>query len=429
MKRLAIITTSLLAALTVFGGTTAYAARSETVYPEDGQFVKNLTFENLVDYAVNDAQYAFAEGRNVHVYEEGEITVYKFSENVAALGCAEKTFYCATESGSVYSLPYKAGQQTASYTMTEPLSNITVGDFNYFLKESVLKVSDYSNDVIITAEGAYSKLKMFGESVYAIKDSLVYTLNGTQQEELLLPFVDYSATVNISVGQAADSLKTYSAPSVVKVKEGAYMTEVDLSSTDEEYFKTGKTILAEKITDALLLCKTGNAAIIAIEDKSYILLETNISETTSELYSKPEYEYAKITTGNAIYAVPYIANSAIVKQNAAGTVVRITNKVVSDDVLETTFCEIEYTLPDGTVSKGYVAEQFLTKTEFVIEDNKDPVKVEDPDYSEETNTKTMLLIFAVVILVLAAVGYLAYTATSDKHRKGKKQKEQPKEDK
>lgn len=424
MKRLATLTISSLIALTSLTGTAAFAAE-DTVYPNDEDFIKSLTFSNLNDYAAGGGAYAFADGRTVLLYDNGNISDYSFESRVNALDYADGTFYCKTDGGSVYSLPYVHGDEKADYEMPEPENTLIAGEYVYTLTGTSLKIADFQSDTIHIADGEYSNLKKFGSAVYAMSGNVVYEFTGSERGELNLDYADYAATQIIKVGQAATMLKEYSAPVFVTVAEGAHMTEVNLESTDGENFDTGVTVSAGKDTVALLLCYTGNAAVISVGGDGYILLKSNVTETEAVRYSTPEYEYGRIITSDGIYSSPYMAGGTKIT-DGAGLTVKVLNKVDYIGVLLTSFYEIEFTAADGETRKGYVAQAHVIKTDYVKEDDKKPTEFPDPGHSEEGNTRTVLIIFAVVLLVLVAVGYLAFAATADKRKKEKKHKDAPK---
>lgn len=426
MKRLAILAISLLTAITAFGNVAAYAAESDTIYPSDEDFIKTLEFGALSDYAVNGEAFAFAEEQKVSVFNGGNLTEYEFGAKVTAVDCAEDTFYCAVGDGTVYSLPYAEGQNAAEHVMPEPETMLKLGKFIYLLEDTTLKVVDTINDKVHKDyEGEFKNLKQFGERVYAMSENAVWTFNGAESEKLIFKYADYACTQSIAVGQAATALKAYSEPEIVTVKTGAFMTETDLTSVPEKFFAAGDTVTAKENTTAILLCTTGNAAIIAIGMDCYILLSSNVELTEESCYSAPDYEYAKITAaGDRIYSSPYVSEGTAIMTGAAGLIVKVLHKV-EHTVLDTAFFEVEFTAKDGTTAKGYINGKFLIKVDHVAEDDKKPDTVTDPDYTEESNTKTILIVFAVVILVLAAVGYLAFTATSDKRKNKKEKKTQP----
>ena len=426
MKRLALLAISLLTAITAFGNVASYAAESDTIYPSDEDFIKTLEFGALSDYAVNGEAFAFAEEQKVSVFNGGNLTEYEFGAKVTAVDCAEDTFYCAVGDGTVYSLPYAEGQNAAEHVMPEPETMLKLGKFIYLLEDTTLKVVDTINDKVHKDyEGEFKNLKQFGERVYAMSENAVWTFNGAESEKLIFKYADYSCTQSIAVGQAATALKAYSEPEIVTVKTGAFMTETDLTSVPEKFFAAGDTVTAKENATAILLCTTGNAAIIAIGMDCYILLSSNVELTEESCYSAPDYEYAKITAaGDRIYSSPYVSEGTAIMTGAAGLIVKVLHKV-EHTVLDTAFFEVEFTAKDGTTAKGYINGKFLIKVDHVAEDDKKPDTVTDPDYTEESNTKTILIVFAVVILVLAAVGYLAFTATSDKRKNKKEKKTQP----
>ena len=428
VKKFVILTISSLIALSSLGGTHAFAAE-DTVYPKDEDFIKTLTFASLNDYAAGGGAYAFAEGREICVYDNGNIANYAFDRRITALDYAEGKFYCEAENGAVYSLPYALGDKSVEYEMPEEQTTVVAGDFVYKLIGTSIQIAEFNlegTSTIHTVEGEYSRLKIYDGAVYAMSGATVYEFDGAERKNLNLEYADYTATQDIKTGQAPALLKNYSAPVFVDITEGAHLTEVDLTEVGE-VFKTGVTVSAKKEAVALLLCYTGNAAVISMGGQSYLLLKSNVTETATVRYSKPEYEYGRITTGDGIYSAPYMCGGTKIA-DAAGATVKVLNKVEFAGILLTPFYEVEFETANGTNAKGYVAEAFLTKTDYVKEDDKKPTEFPDPDYSEASNTPTVLIIFAVVILVLLAVGYLAFTATSDKRKKEKKRKDAPKEE-
>ena len=422
VKRFLIALTSLICAVTAYGGVTALAEENETLYPEDGDFIKYFTFDALTDYAVGGEAYAFAEKNKVFVFDNGDRTEYLFENGITALDYADGVFYCA-DGEKVYSLPDKAQSE---HVMAEPSDFADAGKYNYKLIGKTLKVADWSGDEVFTVEGEYSNLKKFDGKVYVQSENFVYALDGSTAKKLDLYYADYSATSEIYVGDSADRLKNYSAVTFVNIKKDAFMTSVDLTSLDEEYFDADKTVKVKEETCALLLAYSGNSAIVAIGDESYILLKSATAETSVNCFTEAEFDTATVT-GNRIYASPYVIIGTSAVSNASGTIVTITRKLSAEGVLGSAFYEVQYRSADGSIRTGFVADGFLT--EYIIEDNKPPEEVEDPDYSEAGNTKTVLIVLAVVILVLAAVGYLAYLGTADKNKKSKEKKEEKAEQK
>lgn len=417
MKRFKFVITMLLAALIPVGGLTASAAASDTIYPEDEDFIKSLKFASLDDFAVNGEIYAFAENNKVSVFDSGALTVYETDKTVTSLDCDGEKFYFSTDGGEVYSLPYSEGQQPEEYVMAENTDTVIIGNYTYRLsKDGTLKIADFESDKMVTAQGIFKNLKSFGDTAYAVCENELYSFKGDGYGKISLEYADYAATQSIAIGNTYDKLKSYSLK-FVKIAAGAYMTEIDLTSLDGDFFTAGATTSAATETTALLLCYTGkNAAIVALGDTSYILLKSRTTETAVTCETEPEFDNATIT-GNTIYASPYVIIGTAAQPDAAGMIVKVNKKLQYENVLGSAFYEVEYTVNESTKT-GYVAEGFLTA--FIIEDNKKPNVVPDPDHSEKDDTTTVLLIFAVVVLVLAAVGYLAYVGTSGKRNKSRK---------
>ena len=381
VKRLAVITTSLLLTCISFGSASAVSAEeSETIYPDKNGFVKTLTFSNLRDYEIDGDKYYFADGETLYCYEKGKLAYPEEIEFTPA--------------------------QTA----------VTIGNYTYNLTGTTLKVADFEGSEIQPFEGEYSNLKQFGNKAYAVKDNVLYGFEGAQQPDAIcLEYFDYSVTEKINVGQTADALKNYESLTFVTVKEGAVMT------AEEGVDVSVNTISLEEPKTALLLCYTGNAALISIGDSSYVMKnETEyLEETVAECRKEPEFANATII-GNRIYASPFTVIGNTLLPNATGTIVKVKSKIEYAGVLNSAYYEVEYKTDGGEFKTGYVAAGFLT--EYIIEDNKEPTEVPDPEHSEKTQVTTVLLILAVVVLVLIALGYVVYTTTSSRKKKGKKEK-------
>ena len=421
MKRLAVITTSLFFTLSGFGTLAALAddaTLNTTVYPEDG-FVKTLQFSDLNDYDIDTESgvYYFLDGEKCYKYDSGEITAEQFDEFSPALDEISTDRY-----------------------------------YYYFTDYYSLKVFDKVNETTTTLGDTYYLLKRFGDNIYAVKDNELYRIEGTAAEKVVLDYMDYSITETISVGQADVNLKESRPLTFVTVKKGAYMTEIDLTSLKGEYFKLGysrqkaldkesglsddeiraknyitadATHKTQEDTTALLLCYTGNAAIIAIGDTddgtSYILYKDNVealsASAIAEHVSEPEFNRATVS-GGIIYSSPFTASCTAIRGNAGSIIVTVKNKVQFRGVLSSAYYEVEFTDEDETVKTGYVAEGLLENM-LIVE--KPPETHPDPEYSESTSVTTVLLILAVVILVLVAVGYLVFTATSGRKKVAKQE--------
>lgn len=389
-----------------------------TVYPDDSEFVKTLSFTGLYDYALNSKAYVFADGKSIKMFEDDNLYKYDLNENIFTVDCIDNVFYCATESGKVYSLPYTANQAPIEKTLTPKTTTIDIGDYNYRLTPTALKIANYVDDTITSLKGEYKNLKVIQGSVYAMLGNSVFKFTGVEKEEIVLNYIDHSSTTTIFVGESKTALKQYSAPKIVKVKVNASMTQVDLKSIPETYFLTAKTVKAKENETALLLCYSGNAAVISIGDSAYILAKANVEETEETSLVTPEFEYGKITaTGCKIYSLPYLADSLAILNGTTGVVVKITGKRVNG-VIDGVFFEVEIVNGSETI-KGYIKEQFLLKTEYVGEDFKKPTEISEEQILSN-NVVTVLIIMGVVVLVTLFLGYIAFKSSQDKNAPAKK---------
>lgn len=430
VKRLAVLTISL--AIALFSATPALFAEAETVYPDE-TFEPYLTFENLADYAVEGDNFAFAqnlEGESViSVYarekdsEFGTLTTLCRNEfEIADLDVNEGVYYFSDTSGGIYK---DEGTET-EYEFVKT-NRIDYNEFiSYSLIDGVLKVINLEEDLITTLEGSYKKIKKYGETVYVIKDDVLYSLNGTTLTAVNTAFryYDYEKTSSIEVGNTADLLKIHSF-SFVKIDAGAYMTRVDLTDLSERYFKTDSTQKTTKPVYALLLCTVDDAIIVGVQNYAYITSSKWVTALSVEenklLYTEEEhcgFDDGATITGNRIYAKPYVSKGLTAADNATGHKVSVIRQIKSD-ILGYTFYEVLYSL-GGATRTGYVAEGFLTPT--LKEDTEPGVYPgeDNPDYSEKNNVTTVVLVIALVVAVLAAIGYLTYVGTSDKRKKKKK---------
>lgn len=414
VKRLVLLTTALLTALCLTGGISAYAdeATDSTMYPLDESFIKSPEFTSLTDYAVAGDTYAFGEGSKVSVFSGGKLTEYVFESDVDKLDSDEGVIYCEVD-GQSYTLPDK---EQCEFKLKDSLKELTIGEyFHYTLIDTTLKISDYRTDRIHTFEGSYSNLKQFDEVLYVMSDNDLYEIRNDSLEKVELHYADYSETQKIKTGNTASLLKDYELK-FVTIEKGAYVTEIELTTLNGEYFDTIQTTVAEEEKTALLLCYTGNAALVSIGDQAYILLKSKTKEIEPEGVDEREFD-AQIQS-NRIYASPFSCEATTASTVVNGQIVKV-KRTLTNKVLQAVYCEVEYTSGESTAT-GYVAYGLL-KAE-IIKDYDTPTTHPDPEFNDGTSTKTVLLIFAVVVLVLIALGYLTYVGTSGKNRKKKKDK-------
>ncbi len=420
VKKFACLTISLLTALTALGGVTANAAESETCYPEDNEFIKTLNFTALTDYAVEDGLYAFADESGV-IAHRGEIRVSYEASGVTAVDIADGRVYYSCADGT-YEIPDIFADTItpldAEHTFPQKSDEITYNGFWYFVDDDGMNIYDKSTKQTTTESGEYTNLKQYGKKVYAIKENSLYEFTSTEGSKTVLEYADYTATDEILLGQARTALTNYTKANVVVISAGTYMTEVNLKNLGGENFDTSKTVKTEETKTALLLCYSGNSAVVSIENKSFVLLKSKVREDNDTAFMTESNFDAQIIIGGNIYTSPYTGGTIAVT-NATGESVKVLNKLALDGVLEKVFYEIEYT-SNGEQLNGYVAEGFLSRV--IIDDNKPATTVKDPAYSEDSDTKTILIILAVILLVLAAIGYISHVSAKGKKKNKKKSK-------
>lgn len=427
VKKLATFTTAALLAVSLMGGgASANAADGGTIYPEDEKFIKVLAFDSLGDYAVDGEKYAFADGNTVKILKDGEyIKTPPFDKEVISLDIKDSVIYCSCSDGTSYSLTEKLNEnnkkfyesQKCEYVFGQKSNRILFGDYLYNIHNGNLYINYLEAPELPPEiyEGNFSNLKQYGENVYAVNGNVLYEFTGTQGNAVVLEYTIDTKDLHIAVGQASVALKSFAPVQFVEIAEGAIMTKVDLENLSDEFIATD-IVKAKENTTALLLCYTGNAAVVSIGESSYILLKSKTSETEMEYSTEKPFETAQMTN-NMIYASPFVTGGTACYNSAMSMVVTVLARLECTDVLDTPFYEVEYEVA-GMKARGYVTEGFLTP--YIAEDNKKPEEVRDPEYSENSDTKTILIIFAVVVLVLAVLAYVVHLSSNKKNKKNKK---------
>ncbi len=427
VKKFAILTTSLLAAVIMTSGGVALAEEGDkgvTQYPES--FTQTLEFSDLTDYAVGDNSYGFAEGTVIKIVENQTLTLYSFDFDVTALDYADGVYYYKDGNNAVFSLTDNS-PSTHEIIQTK---NATIGNFYYYVSNGEIWVLDEQSNELINLTG-YSDLKQFGDSVYAVCDNVLYKLDGAKTTEIQLTYIDYSSAEEIYVGNTAEELQKgdFDCVKIATVRSKTaddnpvYITEIVLDElSDATYFRTkgtyciGDAGAPEAGAEALLLCETGNSYIIAIGSATYIMAKSGADIAEKEI-SAPSYNSATVTVSGSAYAYcsPYINTSTQAYSLTTGknvTVLAMANRE-NFPFLSYDYYVISYTEGENTVT-GYVPAGYLSEFTFI---ERQPQTTTDPDYSEDDLIKTVVLILVVIVLVMVALGYLVIIGTSGKRKK------------
>lgn len=420
--------TALLTGAALSHAENADAASAKTHYPE--VFTGNINDEMpaITDFATDGETFVFADRSCIMKVSGGERIRYDVRA-VSALDFSGGKFYYR-----VGTQAYTLGDDEAvEYTFRTDFPSPPDGDYKILESEGVGSVyycakSALNFEKIAGADGV-TRLKVYKNTVYALKADGVYKLNGLNAPESVNPsYTDFSDTQTVSVGTAVDDLKSYNltSPHMAMLERGAYFTEIVLNNLlGAEYFTVGETYTdADGIfpyDDAvLILCETGNAAIFTYGGKNYVTLSQNCVQLDSAL-STVAFTQAIVSAENCAYAAPYVGDALKSFNLKAGEVVKVIGMAGKNSAVNDEFYLVEHTSASGKTEVGYML------TDMVIgyfgdespssPDDKNYQQVADPEYSDKDLVKVVILVIVIILLVLIALGYLVYVATGKKNNK------------
>lgn len=430
MKKLLAITTLLCAVCAFAGGAYASAETGETFYPESFTEYVDGNVTGISDFAIGENCCAVADGNKIIVVNDGVPSFFTANSAVTALDCKKEesgyVFLFKDGDNAVYSLP---DMQPAEHAFPKVQIAYTTADGAvYKLFESTVYFWPANGTVPerITAEGdEFTLIKQYEGAIYGACGNGLYKFDKTQAEKLTLDFTDFSSTNDIPIGNTLQKLQGFNteAPHFVALKDGAYLTEIDLNATGQTYFKAGKTyktgtdegFTAGKST--ILLCltgKDGEVSLIAFGGKAYIMRTENTSVIQKTALTATEFNRATVSIASAsAYSSPLVSNGTKLFALEAGAEVKVLGKITSASAQEVSrdFYLIEYTQGEAS-QKGYVPFGYISEFTYIEEG---PHQTTDPEASEDNLVTTVVLILLVILLVLIAVGYLVWIATSKKH--------------
>jgi len=437
VKKLLRFTTSLCSAVLALGLGGASAAFAETgetggmgetdasqYYPATFEIVPS--FENLEDYAVGDGKVLFLQKNCVYEYGDERVTTYENSrKTVTSLYFEDGAFYYGTNDGKYYALSNFNSEENPEITdfvsTTETEDILLANKYNYYLSDGNYYFLDKNrpSEPSVLLDG-FSNLKRYGETVYAVKENVLYELNGT--ESAAVKVENFKLTQSISTGNAYNALTSPAtqAPLFVNLTGGAHMTEVDLDKLEEtsSTFVTGDTVKVTEPT-ALLLYTAGNDAegisIIAVNGKSYLIHPKDTAAKTVYPFADTEFTDGTATEGY-VYSAPFESKGTRVAKLPYGTNVTILNviKMADNAELDHDFYHVRYQIDETNSVEGYVRSGLLSTYTF----NEDPpVATADPEETYGDLIKPVVLVLIVLLLIAIAAGYLIYIGTSDKRKK------------
>ncbi|MBO5328236.1 MAG: hypothetical protein J6B04_03600 [Clostridia bacterium] len=415
MKAKLFLTTALLSVVFTASGTVAFAETSapETAYPEN--FVADKTFTTLNDFAVSGEQFAFADGYNVYVYENGVINSPngQLSHSVQNIEFDKDALIFKDTANVYYSFAEGEITQIEEYDFSTP-SSLDVDNYHYYLLDGVWEVYD-KIEKTATVLSEYRSLKKYDGVVYAIKDNAFYRFSGASAEKVPLTFNDFSATKTVSVGNSAELLSTFSNCELVRISGEAFATQIDLNDLSGPYFKAVKTQKVADGTLALKLCQTGNATIVAFDNKAYITL-TSYTSAVDFTPIAPDKQEGRLTQTVSVYSTPYICESTKLATLQLGTKVKIL-KTVSSEILPCEYYLVEYGESGET---GYVATAFITEYQFSDNDDYTEIKGEQ---TFDNQVEEVIIVLIIILLVCATIAYLFHAGSAKSKKKNRTKKE------
>ncbi len=403
-------------------------ATAETEYPETFRF--DLELEGVTDYAIDDNGYIFASSEGVTTVRGENMARYGFE--ATNVDISEGVFYCSNGGVTFYSEDGATWTSCDGHGFDEPLSSLYVDDIIYnVVTGSGISIYNLTTDEIDreTLSG-FSLMKECGEKLYAVCDDCLYEIDGYDATEVEISYTDYSAADGVSTGTASLSSwsETLENPDnlsfeVGTLAEGAFISEIDLASIFDETFDVFDTFeVTESSSPAagdqvLILCRSGNAYVVAAGLSVYILRCEGVENVETALVSTSEGSGTVSEPTLCSYLIPVICD-AVAKDDldsVDGSKVQICGFLSAEDYpfLYCDFYLVSYET-EGVAGYGFVPERYVTIGSF----GEALTEFDDEDFSDDNYILTVVLILIVIALVLVAAGYIVFIATRSK-KKGK----------
>ncbi len=462
VKKYAFVTTLLISAVlaaSVLPGVAAFAddnASDETYYPVAVEHT--LTFTDLTGYAIEDSNSIYADDGKVIILEGDTIIRTAETYTIEAVDVQDGVFYKQLQEkadSDPVSYKYTADEWVVEtehdytprdYTLLETgYTFVTRSDYRYTYHTSAdgLTIVDLNSGITDgqTIAG-YSLLTYYDGIVYAVSNNVLYTFDGeTPTAKDIIYYKDYEETSTILVGTSLEKIAATAYSSLQKVTVSAstsstpvYMTEISLSefntdeTTSKKYFKDGTTFEVTSSSEIkggdelLLLCEVGNAYIVSYGTQAYIMAQTGGTVSSIAVDTEAE-EVGKDATAVeefGAYYVPFIAEGthSFDVEVPADSNDNITYPIVGIIKQETyPFLAHDFYVvqkgEDDSAEYAFVPTGCLTLYTYTPES---PGTTVDPDASDTTLVKTVVLSLLLVIVILAIIGLLVFVATGRKYK-------------
>ena len=436
MKKLTAVTTALAMAIALapsYAFAAADGGQSECTYP--AEFISELNFTALADYAINGDTRAYAESTKLYIIAPDEYG----DEYLTTADCGfqitdieydgEGNLYLKSTDNAVYSYPGLTSAQFEFTTINEPVVN----GYRYVLtdKNGLLAYNTSTPNPTNIFEEGCTHLKVYDNVAYVMNNGNVYSLDGLQANILPAEYTDFTSANNISTANAAEILASSYTVRTVTVRpqtsdgHDTYVTKINLENIGATFDAQG----TERITgdrSALAIAEVGNATIIVMRDEnglnqSYITLTAAVENSD---YSPPENDMqsACAREGLTIYSRPYMCGATAVATVDGGTVFTVTEKFERqylNDVYYRVTCTV-----DGQEISGFVASNMLSPYNFSAENEQENSTGTD-DFTYDNNVQTVIIVLLIVLLVLIAAGYVIFYLTRKGDGKTRRRKNKP----
>lgn len=448
-KAITIALAGILTACAIPFGTVFAAAEPTADYPVEttdeatGEIIKpferELEPEDVTDYAVFGDNFAYASGLTITVLSvdnsgDKKLTTYTHEYAVKKLdydASGKLYFQNSSDISYLYASPIVREEHT--YQSIDSSMPIIIDAGYYTLNGTNGELQFWKDSVPATLGVGFSLIKKYGDYVYAIKDGTVpYRIDGQTATKLDLSYTDFSDARNILCGEAAAKLASGEEQLMTaRIGRGTYYTQIDedrIGKGETDTFKPkaseGSTKKAEGDRPCLVLCKSGNTAVVVTNDGMFITSVANLKNESR--YSPPGNDWptskAYVTTKTGVYASPFMSESTRKADLESGAENYVT--VVERfelDFINTKFYKVEYTdKATGEPVSGYVAANMLIEYDFAAEDKEKNPNAGDEDFNYDTNVVSVVLTIIIIALVIVAVMYISLIGT--KKNKNKKEK-------
>lgn len=407
------------------------AAKAEPAYPDI--YDSPLTFTALTDYAMGESKTAFADGGKVMLLDGENLLTYSFDGEAEFVDCIaaddgeDKFYYTLSGSPDVYILP-DSPAETARKATGITLQNIegqyTFNGLTYSLLNGTLSIWDGTSGSPVSFEG-YSRLKKYGDSLYAMYGNDVMILEGQTSRKVDFAFSNYGMLTRIPVGDIPEKLGAYATfgqnAKIVNVAEGATATKIDLNLLEADgTFPVGDPRADTQTLgegQALLLAEAGALRLIARGRDCYILNSADATDfTVVTLTETASGTTATVNADEYAHALPYLSNATRAFEIKPSETVEVLGSVTAVDV--PVLAHDFYLVKNKDGDCGYVSAEFLN-VNFPPVDEGGASTIPDPAPSNDDDVRTVVLVLVVILLVLIAAGYITWVVTA-KHRKVKK---------